>query len=226
MEHTAYHSRSQTSDKTASAGQQFIEGMQSYAIAKPQQLQSLCRLSAAAVTGILLGIFAFFFWDVTPISDVGRAADDYIAARAFSQYPTVQEYLEFFSAWFFHHAIPLAALLVTVITVYPGVLCQIMTVLRGILCGYAICTLSGTFSLFAVYLTFAQTALCALHVYLGTKCIRYASRRAKLPSGAKTHRTLRWLLTETAPLATAALITLTALAVGQLLISCICTLLI
>lgn len=224
MEHTAYQSRSQTTDRTASAGQQFMEGMQSYAIAKPQQLRTLCRLSAAAVLGIILGIFSYFFLDATPISDVGRAADDYIAARAFTEYPDLRTYLEFFSAWFFHHAIPFAALLITVITVYPGVLCQIMTVLRGFLSGYAICTLSGTFSVFAVYLTFAQTALCALHVYLGTKCIRYASHRARLPAQSKTHRTLRWLLTETAPLAAAALITLSALAVGQLLISCICTL--
>ena len=93
------------------------------------------------------------------------------------------------------------------------------------LCGFAVCTLSGTFSVFAVYLTFAQTALCALGVYLGTKCTRYASRRAKLPAQSHAHRTLHWLLTETAPTAAAALITFTALASGQLLISCVCTLL-
>ncbi len=226
MEHTTYQNRSHTHGKqTASAGRQFMDGMQAYAISQPEQLRSLCRLSAAAVLGMLLGIFAYFFLEANPIADIQSASDDYLTARAFSAYPSLRAYLVFFSAWFFHHAIPHLLPLCTVITVYPTVLCQMTAAMRGLLCGFAVCSLSGTFSPFAVYLTFAQTALCALHVYLGTKCIRYASRRAKLPPQSQAHRTVRWLLTEAAPLAAAHLIALSAQAAGQLLISCVCTLL-
>ena len=214
MEQTTHQNRSQTQNHgIASASKQFFAGMQAYAVSRPEQLHALCRLSSAALTGILLGIFAYFFWDAEPIADLRRAANDYITARAFSSYGTLRAYLTFFSAWFFHHAL-------------PTVLCYGITALRGFLCGFTVCTLSGTFSPFSVYLTFVQTALCALCVYLGTKCIRYATRRASLPAKSKNHRTLRWLLTESAPLAAAVLITITALAAGLLLISGICTLLI
>ena len=227
MEHTTHQNRSQTQNKGfASAGKLFYSGMQAYAVSRPEQLHILCRLSAASLTGILLGIFTYFFFEAEPIADIRRAADDYITARAFFSYGSLRAYLTFYSAWFFHHAWPTILPLCTVITVYPTALCCGITALRGFLCGFTVCTLSGTFSPFAVYLTFAQTALCALCVYLGTKCIRYASRRASLPAKSKTHRTLRWLLTESAPLSAAALITLTALAAGLLLISGICTLLI
>ena len=224
MEHTTYQNRSQSTNKqTASAGQQFMDGMQAYAISKPDQLRTLYRLSAAAVLGILVGIFAFFFLEAEPIADIQNASRDYTAVRTFSAYPNLRAYLVFFGAWFFHHAIPLLLPLCCVITRYPTVLCQAAAAVRGFLCGFAVCTLSGTFSPFAVYMTFAQTAVCALHVYLGTKCIRYASRRAKLPPQSQAHRTARWLFSETAPLAAAVLITLSALAMGLLLISVVCT---
>ncbi len=226
MEYTTHQNRSQSKNReTASAKRQFFDGMQAYAVSRPEQLHTLCRLAAAALTGILLGIFSYFFWEAEPIADIRRAADDYITTRAFSSYGNLRAYLVFFSAWFFHHAWSTVLPLCTVITVYPTALCYGITALRGFLCGFAVCTLSGTFSPFAVYLTFAQTALCALCVYLGTKCIRYARHRASLPTKSKSHRTVRWLLTESAPLAAAVLITLTALAAGLLLISCVCTLL-
>lgn len=224
MEHTTQQNRSQSTDRqTVSAARQFMDGIEAYAISKPDQLRALCRLSASAVLGILLGIFSYFFLEAEPIADIRNACSDYIAARAFSAYPNLRAYLTFFGAWFFHHAIPLLLPLCTVITVYPTALCQAAVSLRGLLCGFAVCTLSGTFSPFAVCLTFAQTALCALHVYLGTKCIRYASHRAKLPPKSQAHRTARWLLSETAPLAAAVLITCMTLAMGLLLISFICT---
>ena len=227
MEQSTHQNRSQTQNHgIASASKQFFAGMQAYAVSRPEQLHALCRLSSAALTGILLGIFAYFFWDAEPVTDIRRAANDYITARAFSSYGSLRAYLTFFSAWFFHHALPTLLPLCTVITFYPTVLCYGITALRGFLCGFTVCTLSGTFSPFSVYLTFAQTALCALCVYLGTKCIRYATHRASLPAKSKNHRTLRWMLTESAPLAAAVLITITALAAGLLLISGICTLLI
>ena len=226
MEYSTQHSRSRTQNtETGSVGRQFMSGMQTYAVSRPEQLHTLCKLSAAALLGILIGIFSYFFLDAEPIADIRQAADDYIAARAFSSYGSLRAYLTFFSTWFFHHALPTVLPLCGVITFYPTVLCQIITFLRGFLCGFAVCTLTGTFSVFSVYMTFAQTALCALCVYLGTKCTRYAHRRAKLPPQSHVHRTLRWLLTDTAPLAVSVLITLITLASGQLLISCVCTLL-
>jgi len=226
MEHSTHHSRSQTQNTEASAAaRQFMSGMQTYAVSRPEQLHTLCKLSAAALLGILIGIFSYFFFDAEPIADIQQAAHNYIAARAFSSYSSLRAYLTFYSTWFVHHALPTILPLCSVITFYPTVLCQIILCLRGFLCGFAVCTLTGTFSVFTICLTFAQTALCALCVYLGTKCTRYAHRRAKLPAQSHAHRTLRWLLTDTAPLAVAALITLTTLASGQFLISCICTLL-
>lgn len=225
MEQTAYQSRTQTSQTDTSAQRLFFDGMRAYAAARPEQLRILCRLSAAALLGMLLGIFAFFFLDAAPIADPMTAAHEYVTLRAFSGYDSLRSYTAFFSRWFFHHAWMTALPLCTLITVYPCLLCQILLVFRGVLCGFAVCTLAGTFSVFAVYLTLAQTALCALCIYLGTKCTRYATHRAKLSPHAKTHRTLRWFLSETAPTAVAALITLTTQAFGQLLISCVCTLL-
>lgn len=226
MEYSTQHSRSRTQNtETGSAGRQFMSGMQTYAVSRPEQLHTLCKLSAAALLGILIGIFSYFFLDAEPIADIRQAADDYIAARAFSSYGSLRAYLTFFSTWFFHHALPTVLPLCTVITVYPTVLCQIIAFLRGFLCGFTVCTLTGTFSVFSVYMTFAQTALCALCVYLGTKCTRYAARRAKLPPQSHPEQTLRWLLTDIAPLTAAVLITLSTLAFGQLLISCVCTLL-
>ena len=226
QEYTKYdrHTQSHTAN-AKTAAQLFFEGMHAYAAAKPEQLSVLCRLSAAALLGILLGIFAFFFLEAAPISDPAQAAHDYITQRAFSSYASTRAYSEFLGAWFFHHAWRTALPLCTVICTCPHLLCPCIILLRGFLSGFAVCTLSGTFSVFAVYLTFAQTALCALCIYLGTKCTRYAVHRAKLQPQTKIHRTTRWFLLETAPTAAAVLITLTTLTFGLLLISCICTLL-
>jgi len=222
MEQTTHQSRRQT--QNADARRCFMDGMHAYALARPEQLSTVCRLSASAAVGILLGIFCFYYTDAAPIADVQSAAHDYVTARAFSAYSSLRTYLIFFSAWFFHHALPALLPLFTVITVYPRPLCHILTVLRGVLCGFSVCTLTGTFSVFTVYFTVAQAVLCAECIYLCTKCIRYASRRHRIsPQSAKPFSVQR-LLSETAPTAAAVLLTLTAQALGQLLISCICTL--
>ena len=206
-------------------GRLFSDGMHAYALTHPAQLHMLFRLSAAAVTGILLGIFCFYFFGAEPISDSETAAAEYIGSRAFSPYGSMREYLSFFSAWFSHHAFPTLLPVITVITVYPLPLCYLITALRGILCGYSVCLLTGTFSVFTVYMTLAQTALCALCIYLCTKCIRYTAQRQKNAQQKQSRLSLPWLFSEAAPLAASHLLALTALALGQLLISCVCTVL-
>ena len=227
MDQTTNRSKRTQTFHTAGAGKCFADGMTAYAMSQPQQLHTLCRLSAAAVLGILLGIFCFYFFGAAGISDMQGAADGYMSARAFSSYTSMQAYLAFYGAWFSHHALLTLLPLCTVITVYPLPLCYLITVLRGVLCGYCICMLTGTFSAFTAYMTAAQLSLCALYIYLGTKCIRYASRRGKCPQqqNRQISPTLHRLLCEAAPLTAAVLLTLTAQALGQLLISCACTML-
>ena len=203
----------------------FADGMQSFALSRPAQLHTLFRLSSAAVTGILLGIFCFYFFGTKPISVTETAAAEYIGSRAFTSFASLREYLAFFSAWFSHHALPQLLPLVTVITVYPLPLCYLISALRGMLCGFSVCMLTGGFSIFSVYMTFAQTSLCALCIYLGTKCICFTAHRGKHANSGAPGISLPWLLGEAAPLAVAVLLTLTALAVGQLLVSVVCTLL-
>ena len=220
MEQTTHQKHSHT--QNTAAGRYFFEGMQAYALARPGQLHTVCRLSASAVLGILLGIFCFYFTEAQPIANPAAAAQDYAAVRAFGAYDTLPSYLSFFSAWFFHHALPALLPILTVITVYPVPLCHIITVIRGVLCGFCICTLTGAFSLFTVYMTFAQTALCAECIYICTKCVHYAGHRRRRRTSPFS---LQWLCSDAAPTAAAVLLALTAQAIGQLLISCFCTLL-
>lgn len=222
MEQTTNRSRSQSASDTA---KRFSDGMMAYALSQPQQLHTLCRLSAAAVLGILLGIFCFYFWDTAYITDIPSAANDYIAARAFSSYASMQSYLAYFGAWFSHHALCALLPLVTIITAYPLPLCYLITVLRGVLCGFSVCMLTDTLTVFSAYMIAAQAALCALLIYLCTKCIRYARRRQRHAAQTKEPLSLSWLLGDAAPLGAAYALALSAQALGQLLISVGCTLL-
>ncbi len=224
MEQTfnARHKHTQNQDISA-IGRLFSDGMHAYALTRPTQLHTLFRLSAAAVTGILLGIFFFYFFGTAPIADAETAVSEYTVSRAFSSYGSVREYLSFFSAWFSHHAFLTLMPVITVISVCPLTLCYFITALRGILCGFSVCMLTGTFSAFTVYMTLAQTALCALCIYLCTKCVRYTAQRDR--TSQQQRFSLPWLISEAAPLAAAHLLALSALALGQLLISCVCTLL-
>ena len=225
MEHSGYHSKQQTRNEATSSFERiFMDGMHAYAVSRPGQLALLCRFSAAAIIGVLLGIFCFYFFGISPISDTQTAARDYLALRSFSSYDTMKAYLSFFGAWFSHHALLTVLPLLTVITVYPIPLCCLITALRGMLCGFSVCMLTGRFSVFTVYMTFAQAALCALCIYLCIKCSRYAKARANR-SGVG-FLSLPWLLGNVSPLAAAHLLALSAIALGQLLIACGCTLLI
>ena len=217
--------RKKQNQDTPTVGRLFTDGMHAYALTRPAQLYTLFRLSAAAVTGILLGIFCFYFFGSAPIADARITTAEYIGSRAFSSYGSMREYLSFFSAWFSHHAVLTLLPVITVITVYPLPLCYLITALRGLLCGFSVCMLTGAFSVFTVYMTFAQTALCALCIYLCTKCVRYTEQRDKTSRQPQHRFSLPWLFSEAAPLAAAHLLALTALALGQLLISCVCTLL-
>ena len=225
MEQTFNAKNRQTQNQDTTVGRLFSDGMYAYALSRPAQLHTLFRLSAAAVTGILLGMFCFCFFGTAPIADAKTAVSDYTVSRAFSSYGSVREYLSFFSAWFSHHAVLTLLPALTVITVCPLPLCYLITALRGILCGFSVCMLTGTFSAFTVYMTLAQTALCALCIYLCTKCVRYTAQRDQAKRRQQRIFSLPWLISEAAPLAVSHLLALTALAAGQLLISCVCTLL-
>ena len=222
MEQTTNRSRSQSA---SDAAKRFSDGMMTYALSEPQQLRTLCRLSAGAVLGILLGIFCFYFWDTPRIADLPSAASDYITARAFSSYDSMRSYLAYFGAWFSHHALWMLLPLITVITVCPMPLSYLITVLRGALCGFSVCMLTGTLTVFSACMIAAQAALCALFIYLCTKCIRYACRRQKRAPQTQDLLSLSWLLGDAAPLGAAYALALSAQALGQFLISIGCTLL-
>lgn len=223
MEQT-FNAKNRQTQNQNTIGRLFSEGMYAYALSRPTQLHTLFRMSAAAVTGILLGMFCFYFFGTAPIADAKTAVSDYTVSRAFSSYGSVREYLSFFSAWFSHHAVLTILPIISVISVCPQALCYLITALRGILCGFSVCMLTGTFSVFTVYMTLAQTALCALCIYLCTKCVRYTAQRDRASRQQRIF-SLQWLISEAAPLAVSHLLALSALAAGQLLISCVCTLL-
>lgn len=225
MEHTAGQRTPREQDSFAGPFlRRFTDGMLIYAIARPEQLYTLFRLSASAVLGILIGILCFFCTDHPALPSADPLGTAYITARAFSSYPSLPAYLAFFAAWFFHHAWQLLTPLVCVVTVIPVPLCHAAILIRGTVCGYALCTFTGGFSFFTVCLSLAQGALCALCIYIGTKSLCYVRRRQKQGTGHPTP-SLPWLCSEAAPLTVAVLLALSALALGQLAISCICTLL-
>lgn len=220
MENTGTR-RTAHNTRSSDAAHIFRGGMHAYALSQPAQLRCLFRLSSAAALGMLIGIFLFFFSDAVSLTDAVRAADDYIRTRAFSSYSTPRDYLTFFSAWFFHHAWPIPAFLGTLLSVCPLPLCYLITLARGLYCGFALCTLTGRFSLFAVFMALAQGGLCAICVYLGTKCTRFSAKNRHRPPAWSAP----WLLGEAAPLTVSLLAALSAQATAQLLISTVCTLL-
>ena len=224
MDHAQKHRTHRTGySSAASYFDRIAESMQSYALARPEQLHTLCRLSASAVLGILIGIFCFFIGDTAALESADSASAAYTASRSFSAYSSLQEYLSFFAAWFFHHAWQMMLPLISLVTVIPAALCHAAVLFRGILCGYTVCMLTGGFSLFSVGLTLALGASCALCVYVGTKVLRYVRHRRKRPSD-RPICSLPWLCSEIAPLTASVLLALSALAAGLLAISCICTL--
>ena len=223
MDHAQKHGTQGTGySSAASYCDRFSEGMLSYAIARPDQLHTMFRLSASAVLGILIGIFCFFIGAPVVLQSADAAAA-YTASRSFSAYPTMQDYLSFFAAWFFHHAWQTIMPLVCLITVIPVTLCHAAVLVRGMICGYTVCMLTGGFSLFSVGLTLALGASCALCIYVGTKVLCYVRHRRKRPHG-RTSCSLPWLCAEIAPLTVSVLLALSALAAGLLAISCLCTL--
>ena len=63
MEQTFNAKNRQTQNQDTTVGRLFSDGMYAYALSRPPQLHTLFRLSAAAVTGILLGMFCFCFFE-------------------------------------------------------------------------------------------------------------------------------------------------------------------
>lgn len=209
-----------------SPGQQFFAGMEAYALSRPEQKTVLCKLGAASLIGLLSGIFWYFLsQDGGTSADTVRLCEDYLALRAYSSYPTTAAYMSFFCAWFFHHAGMLFFALLTAVTQYPTVFCALLCAVRGAMSGYAVCTLSGAFSVFTVCCTLTQGALCALLMLVCAKCVRYGTNRRRLPPDRHRQFTLPWLLGEAAPLLCGLLFALGTLLAGLLALSGICTLL-
>ncbi|MGM9624122.1 MAG: hypothetical protein ACI3XM_00310 [Eubacteriales bacterium] len=201
-------------------GIRFRAGMERYALARREQAQSLAFLAAIAGIGICIGVFCYFFFGRPADADV--LARDYMSVRAFSSYPSLKTYTDFFCGWYCHHLIWLLAVLPAVLTVYPVCFCAVLCAARGAAAGFTVCMLSDGFSAFTVYLAAAQGALCAFLFMACAKGICYAKNRRLLPRGVYKQFSLAWIAGDFAPMLCGILFSAAAQLLGMLFVSAVC----
>ena len=150
--------------------------MEHFSCGHREAAECLCIHASAAGCGILFGVLFFFLWGEH--AEIDAFSELYFQTRAFSSYADAHAYMEFFASWFCHHALWQAAALLCAFFVRPMVGTLPLCFARGLLAGFGICVLSGSFSGFVLYYAAAQAALLALLLMMSAKSIRYAKDRA------------------------------------------------